>query len=143
MSTVTIHAGAAGRLEHVRLSGITARGTGPVAANIVGCAGHPAHHIELTDFDVRLGQAGVPADLEEPPNWDDRLYPCAIAYTPIVPGVWPPKRWHGRPAYGLVLRPATDIAPRNYHVEPAPGDPRPCYCFGEGVERVHHSPERS
>lgn len=132
-----------GTLEHIRLSGITAHGTGPIAANIVGYAGHPARHIALTDFDVRLGQAGVPADLDEPPNWDDKLYPSALAYTPLVPGVWPPQRWHGLPAYGLVLRHATDVTLRNYHVEPTPGEPRPCYYFGEGVARVRNDSERN
>ncbi len=125
-----------GTLENIRLSGITAWGAGHVASNLVGYAGHPVRNVTLRDIDVHFAHPGHPEDVTEPPNWDDRLYPCAIAYTRVLPGVWPPKRWHGLPAYGLVLRHAENIAMDNVHFHPAPGEPRPELHFDEGVRNV-------
>jgi hypothetical protein len=125
-----------GTLERVLLSGITARNTGPIAANIIGYAGHPVRGVTLRDLDVQLARPGVPEDITEAPNYGDRLYPCAIAYTSIQPGVWPPVRWHGLPAYGLVLRHAEDIAVHQVRFTPAAGDPRPELHLDTGVARV-------
>lgn len=124
-----------GSLEHIRLSGITAYGVGPIAANIVGYEGNPVRDVTLTDIDVRCGRPGCASDLEQTPNWNSKGYPVATMYTPGVEGVWPPPSWHGLPAYGLVLRHVEGVTLRNVQFQPAPGEPRPCY-FEEHTQNV-------
>jgi hypothetical protein len=123
-------------LEHVIVRGITARDTGPMATSITGYAGHPCRHITLSDIDMQLGPAGCPEDLTDPIDWHEAGYPVACSFTVIKPGQWPPRRWHGLPAYGLLLRYAEDITLRNVRFHPAHGDPRPELSLHEGVARV-------
>lgn len=125
-----------GSMENIRFSGITATGVGHICANVSGYAGNPVRNVTLTDIDLHLGASGVQEDVDEVPNWNDAGYPCAIAYTNLVDGVWPPTRWHGLPAYGLSLRHVEDVTFNNFRVTPVPGDPRPELYFSDGVQRV-------
>lgn len=123
-----------GSVEQICISGITAHGVGPIAAAIVGYEGNPVRGVTLSDIDVRCGNAGCEADLTQTPDWDPKRYPVAIMYTPNVEGIWPPPRWHGLPAYGLVIRDAEGVTLRNVRFQPAPCEPRPCYFVENAAE---------
>lgn len=125
-----------GSLEHVRISGVSAYGTGPVASVITGYEGNPVRQIQLCDLDFHLGAAGHPDDLIESLDWHEGGYPNPLGFTRIRGGVYPPPRWHALPAFGLVLRYAEDIHLRDVRFHPAPGEPRPEFSFHEGVSRV-------
>lgn len=102
----------AGKLRGVSISGIRARGCGPIGCAIAGLPGHRIEHLSLSDMRLEFVGGGAAGLVSRVPEELPEAYPEFKMFGPL-------------PAYGLYCRHVRGLRLRDVEIECAKPDARP------------------
>lgn len=114
---------AAGKLRNVSISGVRARGCGPVGCAVAGLPGHPIENVSLTDLRLEFVGGGTAEQSRHVPEELPEAYPEFKMFGPL-------------PAYGFYCRHVRNLRLRDVEVLCAQPDARPpmVYSNVEGLQ---------
>jgi polygalacturonase len=119
-----------GELKNVRIENVIVRGAGAIGSSLTGLPGHRLENITLQGVHVEMAAAGQAADVGKVVPERADSYPEG-------------KMWGHLPAYGFFVRHASRVRFTDVSVEPAGGDPRPCFVTDDVVNSFGlEAPER-
>ena len=101
-----------GRLRNVTISGVRARGCGPVGCAIAGLPGHPIENLSLRDIRLEFVGGGTADQARRVPDENPAAYPEFKMFGPL-------------PAYGLYFRHVRGLRLRDVEVACDKPDARP------------------
>jgi polygalacturonase len=117
-----------GRLRNVSISGIRARGCGPIGCAIAGLPGHRIEHVSLSDVRLEFVGGGTAEQARRVPEELPAAYPEFKMFGPL-------------PAYGLYCRHVRGLRLRDVELECAKPDARPpLVCAGVENPIVENGP---